>query len=160
MRYFARSEDPFAIANHPWQPTLQHAHVLVAPLLVFSPRLMSIRVNDLRRHGALASAAARSFTSRWNNVRDETAQDERRKGCLGDTDEPEATGTVGMNRIEPKLDTRRAPQKFRPDHVAPQPVQEDKLIERNAQDLLGSSQIDALANLTTTYAATIRKPRA
>jgi hypothetical protein len=71
----------------------------LAPLLVFSPRLMSIRVNDLRRHSALASAAARSFTSRWIDVGD-----------------------------------------------------------KDAQDLLGSSQIDALANLATTY-ATIKRTR-
>lgn len=36
MRYFAESDDPFAIANHPWQPELQHAHILTAPLLVFA----------------------------------------------------------------------------------------------------------------------------
>ncbi len=71
----------------------------LAPLLVFFPRLTSLRVNDLRQHSALASAAARSFTSRWNNVGDE-----------------------------------------------------------DAQDLLGSSQIDALANLTTTY-GTIKRTR-
>lgn len=71
----------------------------LAPLLVFSPLLASLRVNDLRQHSALASAAARSFTNRWNNVKDE-----------------------------------------------------------NSQDLLGSSQIDALANLTTTY-ATIKRTR-
>ena len=35
MRYFATSDDEFAVVNHPWQPTLQHLHVLVAPLLVF-----------------------------------------------------------------------------------------------------------------------------
>ena len=34
--YFARSEDPFALVNHPLQPWFQHAHVLVAPLLVFA----------------------------------------------------------------------------------------------------------------------------
>ncbi len=36
MRYFAESDDPFAIANHPWQPDLQHAHILTAPLLLFA----------------------------------------------------------------------------------------------------------------------------
>lgn len=36
MRYFAESDDPFAIVNHPWQPDLQHAHVILAPLLVFA----------------------------------------------------------------------------------------------------------------------------
>lgn len=33
--YFAESDDPFSIVNHPWQPHLQHLHVLAAPLLVF-----------------------------------------------------------------------------------------------------------------------------
>jgi hypothetical protein len=36
MRYFARSDDPFAVANHPLQPLVQHLHVLSAPLLVFA----------------------------------------------------------------------------------------------------------------------------
>lgn len=71
----------------------------LAPLLVFSPQLTSVRVNDLRRHSALASAAARSFTKRWKNVGDE-----------------------------------------------------------DAQELLESSQIDALANLNTTY-ATLKRTR-
>ena len=35
MRYLAEPVDPYAIVNHPWQPTLQHAHIVVAPLLVF-----------------------------------------------------------------------------------------------------------------------------
>lgn len=36
MVYFAEPDDPFAVANHPLQPTLQHWHVLCAPLLVFA----------------------------------------------------------------------------------------------------------------------------
>lgn len=36
MRYFAESQDPFALVNHPLQPDLQHMHVLCAPLLVFA----------------------------------------------------------------------------------------------------------------------------
>lgn len=40
MRYFAESDDPFAIANHPWQPHLQHGHILTAPLLVFAGGLI------------------------------------------------------------------------------------------------------------------------
>jgi len=36
MRYFAENPDPFAIANHPWQPQVQHAHLLAAPLLIFA----------------------------------------------------------------------------------------------------------------------------
>jgi hypothetical protein len=40
MRYFAVPADEFAIVNHPWQPALQHAHVLSAPLLVFAGGLI------------------------------------------------------------------------------------------------------------------------
>ncbi len=36
MRYVARPVDPFAIVNHPWQPAVQHLHVVTAPLLVFA----------------------------------------------------------------------------------------------------------------------------
>ncbi|MCY2960255.1 MAG: hypothetical protein NTY35_08815 [Planctomycetota bacterium] len=36
MAYFAVSEDPDALVNHPLQPDVQHAHVIVAPLLVFA----------------------------------------------------------------------------------------------------------------------------
>lgn len=35
MRYFMESSDPYAVANHPWQPHLQHLHILTAPALVF-----------------------------------------------------------------------------------------------------------------------------
>jgi hypothetical protein len=34
MAYFSESDDPYAVVGHPWQPHVQHAHVLVAPLLV------------------------------------------------------------------------------------------------------------------------------
>ncbi len=40
MRYFAEPADEFAIVNHPWQPDLQHAHILLAPLLVWSVGLI------------------------------------------------------------------------------------------------------------------------
>lgn len=36
MRYFARSDDPFAVVGHPWQSATQHLHVVAAPLLVFA----------------------------------------------------------------------------------------------------------------------------
>ncbi len=36
MRYFAAPIDEFAVANHPWQPTTQHLHLLFAPLVVFA----------------------------------------------------------------------------------------------------------------------------
>ncbi|HEX9941557.1 MAG TPA: hypothetical protein VGG03_06060 [Thermoanaerobaculia bacterium] len=32
--------DPYAVVNHPLQPTVQHLHVLVAPLLVFAAGLV------------------------------------------------------------------------------------------------------------------------
>lgn len=35
MRYLLEPSDPYAVVNHPLQPTVQHLHVLVAPLLVF-----------------------------------------------------------------------------------------------------------------------------
>jgi len=36
MRYLADPVDEWAIVNHPWQPLMQHLHVLSAPLLVFA----------------------------------------------------------------------------------------------------------------------------
>lgn len=36
MLYLAEPVDEFAIVNHPWQPDVQHLHVLTAPLLVFT----------------------------------------------------------------------------------------------------------------------------
>jgi hypothetical protein len=35
MKYFMTSPDEFAVANHPWQPYMLAAHVVIAPLLVF-----------------------------------------------------------------------------------------------------------------------------
>jgi hypothetical protein len=34
MRYFVTPADPWAVANHPAQPHVQHLHILGAPLLV------------------------------------------------------------------------------------------------------------------------------
>ena len=36
MRYFMQPVDEFSVVNHPWQPHVQHLHVLFAPLLVFA----------------------------------------------------------------------------------------------------------------------------
>lgn len=36
MRYAMETDDPFAVANHPWQPHVLHLHVLVAPVVVFA----------------------------------------------------------------------------------------------------------------------------
>jgi len=35
MKYAMRTNDPFSIVNHPWQPAMLSLHVLAAPLLVF-----------------------------------------------------------------------------------------------------------------------------
>ena len=40
MRYLMEPTDLFSVVNHPWQPTLQHLHVLVAPLMVFAVGLI------------------------------------------------------------------------------------------------------------------------
>ena len=40
MIWFVRPTDPYAIVNHPFQPQVQHAHILVAPLLVFAAGLV------------------------------------------------------------------------------------------------------------------------
>ena len=34
MKYAMTTDDPFAIVNHPWQPTMLSAHLLAAPLFV------------------------------------------------------------------------------------------------------------------------------
>lgn len=36
MKYFVKSDDPYAVVNHPWQSYVLDAHVVVAPLLLFS----------------------------------------------------------------------------------------------------------------------------
>jgi hypothetical protein len=36
MRYLVEPADEWAVVNHPWQPHVQHLHVLAAPLLVFA----------------------------------------------------------------------------------------------------------------------------
>lgn len=40
MRYLVEPADEWAVVNHPWQPHLQHLHVLLAPLLVFAVGLI------------------------------------------------------------------------------------------------------------------------
>lgn len=34
--YLLEPADEWAVVNHPWQPTVQHLHVVTAPLLVFA----------------------------------------------------------------------------------------------------------------------------
>jgi len=40
MRYLVEPVDEWAVVNHPWQPALQHLHVVSAPLLVFAMGLI------------------------------------------------------------------------------------------------------------------------
>lgn len=40
MIYLAKATDPYSPVHHPWQPHLQHLHLLVAPLLVFATGLI------------------------------------------------------------------------------------------------------------------------
>jgi hypothetical protein len=40
MCYLARPADPFAVVNHPWQPQVQHLHLVLAPVLVFAAGLV------------------------------------------------------------------------------------------------------------------------
>ena len=43
MKYLMVSDDPLAVVNHPWQPAVLKVHILVAPLLVFSIGLVTLR---------------------------------------------------------------------------------------------------------------------
>lgn len=43
MKYLLVSDDPLAVVNHPWQPAVLKLHILVAPLLVFSIGLVTLR---------------------------------------------------------------------------------------------------------------------
>lgn len=36
MRYLMKPVDPFSVLNHPWEPYMIKAHILLAPLLVFA----------------------------------------------------------------------------------------------------------------------------
>jgi hypothetical protein len=43
MKYLLVSDDPLAVANHPLQGVVLKAHILVAPLLIFSIGLVTLR---------------------------------------------------------------------------------------------------------------------
>ena len=43
LKYLIANDVPFAVVNHPWQPAVLKAHILVAPLLVFSIGLVTLR---------------------------------------------------------------------------------------------------------------------
>ena len=43
MLHFVEPTDEFSIVNHPWQPHVEHLHVLAAPLSVFALGLIWVR---------------------------------------------------------------------------------------------------------------------
>ena len=48
MKYFLVSDDPLAVVNHPLQPVVLKAHILVAPLLTLA--IGSVAVRHIWRH--------------------------------------------------------------------------------------------------------------
>ena len=60
MVFLVKPTDPYAVVNHPLQPMVQHLHILVAPMLVFTAGLIWRRhvwsqwrrgIEDRRRSG-------------------------------------------------------------------------------------------------------------
>jgi hypothetical protein len=52
MRYLMTPSDEWAVVNHPWQPLVQHLHVLAAPLLVFAVGLIwSLHITTRMQNG-------------------------------------------------------------------------------------------------------------
>jgi hypothetical protein len=48
MRYLMTPVDEWSVVNHPWQPHVQHLHVLAAPMLVFAAGLIWSRHVSLK----------------------------------------------------------------------------------------------------------------
>lgn len=64
MRYLAEPADEWAVVNHPWQPHLQHLHVLFAPLLVFAMGLIwSAHVVGKMKNGTTNRSAGIGLTA-------------------------------------------------------------------------------------------------
>jgi len=64
MRYLAEPADEWAVVNHPWQPHLQHLHVLSAPLLVFAMGVIwSAHVVGKMKNGGENRAAGVGLTA-------------------------------------------------------------------------------------------------
>jgi len=64
MKYVLRTDDPFAVVNHPWQPSMLAAHVLAAPLgmVVFG---IVFRSHVLKK---LASNSGSGRRSGWTSL--------------------------------------------------------------------------------------------
>ena len=54
MKYLLRSDDPFAVINHPWQPAMLDLHVLAGPVMVFGLGLIAQDhiLGQMRRPGS------------------------------------------------------------------------------------------------------------
>lgn len=64
MRYLVEPVDEWAVVNHPWQPQLQHLHVLTAPLLVFAVGLIwSVHIIGKLQNGRKNRAAGIGLTA-------------------------------------------------------------------------------------------------
>ncbi len=64
MRYLLQPVDEWAVVNHPWQPLLQHLHVLAAPSLVFAMGLIwSAHVLGKLKNGRKNRAAGVGLTA-------------------------------------------------------------------------------------------------
>lgn len=66
MRYLVEPADEWAVVNHPWQPHLQHLHVLAAPVLVFAVGLVwsghvVAKLRNGRRNRAAGAGLAALF---------------------------------------------------------------------------------------------------
>ncbi len=63
MKVFMESDDPFALVNHPWQPTMLSLHVVAAPILVlfFGMIFRSHTLTKLQSH--LASNRRTGWTT-------------------------------------------------------------------------------------------------
>lgn len=42
MKYLVESAEPWAVINHPWEPWVLKAHILVAPVMVFAVGLVTV----------------------------------------------------------------------------------------------------------------------
>lgn len=55
IKYGMSTDDPFAVVNHAWQPTILHLHILAAPVLVFAIGwIFSDHISAKYRSGAAA----------------------------------------------------------------------------------------------------------
>lgn len=63
-RYLLRSDDPFAVVNHPWQPGLLAVHIVASPLLVMLFGMV-FRAHVLKK---LASPRPPARRSGWTSL--------------------------------------------------------------------------------------------